>query len=270
MCNEIDDNCNNVIDDNTIEGNLIYHEDADGDGFGSPDVTLVSCAQPIGFLLNDDDCDDSDDSIYPFAPELCDGQVNACGTSLSSDEIDNDEDGFVECSIDINGWDGVSIFNGNDCDDSDDSIYPSAPELCDGQVNACGTSLSSNEIDNDGDGSVECSIDSSGWNGVLEVTSGDDCDDANALSYIGAAEICDGEDNDCNLSIDEGLVFVDWYQDEDGDGYGNSTIVNACSQPDGYVDNGDDCNDDPDDDIDGDGDGDGASIYPRGCCGSNK
>ena len=41
------------------------------------------------------------------------------------------EDGFVECTIDQNGWDGVLDANdnppvGDDCDDSDFSVYPNA------------------------------------------------------------------------------------------------------------------------------------------------
>ena len=54
----------------------------------------------------DDDCDDNDNTVYPGAPELCDGQVNNCGASLGGDEIDNDGDHYVECVVDANGWDG--------------------------------------------------------------------------------------------------------------------------------------------------------------------
>ena len=81
-----------------------------------------------------EDCEDDDDTIYPSAPEICDGLVNTCGGSLPSDEIDNDGDHFVECVFHSEGWDGDSaVTDGNDCDDGDDTIYPSAPEICDGR-----------------------------------------------------------------------------------------------------------------------------------------
>ena len=31
--------------------------------------------------------------------EICDGQVNTCGGSLPVNEIDNDNDGYVECAL---------------------------------------------------------------------------------------------------------------------------------------------------------------------------
>ena len=71
----------------------------------------------------------------------------------------------------------------------------------------------------------------------------DDCDDLNASIHPGADEVCDAIDNNCNGSVDEGLI-LEWYADKDDDGYGDlETTVSACTQPSGYVDNSEDCDD---------------------------
>ena len=69
---------------------------------------------------------------------------------------DLDQDNYVECTFDSNGWDGaLTIVGDGDCDDGVNTTYPSAPRLCDGRINACGNPLPFDEIDDDGDGYVE-------------------------------------------------------------------------------------------------------------------
>lgn len=71
-----------------------------------------------------------------------------------------------------------------------------------------------------------------------------DCNDGASAAYPGATEKCDGIDNDCNGVVDEGSSSNagTWYQDYDGDGYGNPSVsMTSCSQPSGYVANNTDC-----------------------------
>ena len=71
-----------------------------------------------------------------------------------------------------------------------------------------------------------------------------DCDDTRSSINIGALEICDDIDNDCDGEVDDGLAGLEWFTDGDGDGYGTpSDTVEACSQPDGYSATADDCDD---------------------------
>lgn len=79
--------------------------------------------------------------------------------------------------------------------------------------------------------------------GSLFATSGD-CNDNNDDINPGMDEYCNGIDDDCDLSIDEGLTNLTYYIDTDGDGFGNPLITQvACAQPSGYVLNNTDCND---------------------------
>jgi hypothetical protein len=58
-----------------------YYRDVDGDGYGNPNVAVESCTQPQGYVLNNTDCNDGDNTIYPGAPELPDGKDNDCDGS---------------------------------------------------------------------------------------------------------------------------------------------------------------------------------------------
>ncbi len=97
-----------------------------------------------------------------------------------------------------------------------------------------------------GDSAVPVDADGDGYTSVA--SGGDDCDDTNPAVFPGAAEVCDGIDNDCDGLIDDADPNVSatttWYADADGDGYGDdATGVEACTQPSGTVGLGGDCND---------------------------
>ena len=75
------------------------------------------------------------------------------------------------------------------------------------------------------------------------VQTANDCDDADPEIHPGAAEVCDGVDQDCDGTIDEELLST-FYADTDGDGYGDpANALEACDLEDGWVTSAEDCDD---------------------------
>lgn len=71
-----------------------------------------------------------------------------------------------------------------------------------------------------------------------------DCNDNNSLINHSATDVCNGIDDNCNGLVDEQSLFITYWFDTDGDGYGDANnTVSACIQPDGAVTNSGDCND---------------------------
>ena len=313
--------------DNDCDGVETCYLDADKDGFGDTDTsnTIETGAADFDctrtwktYADNADDCDDSDKTVNPDADEVCDGQDNDCDSSIPADEQDNDSDGYVECTLDSGGWDGsgtmlgddcddalASVYPGatesvadgvdqdcdsvdscyqdldrdgqgsstvvdgpdldcdqassqvaddqSDCDDSDDTVYTGAAELCDGQLNECsGSGVPSDETDDDSDGYVECSDDGSTWVGSA-ISGYDDCDDGDSGRSPGLTEVCDSadKDEDCDGLSDDSDSSTDsstktrYYTDSDSDGYGDEDDSGTlyCDAPSGVTTDNTDCDD---------------------------
>lgn len=131
-----------------------------------------------------------------------------------------------------------------------DALSPStAEEVCNGKDDDCDgetdEGLEQNwypDGDGDGQGGGEVPVVACVQPVGYVLVSGD-CDDTDSNVNSVAIETCDGIDNTCDGSIDEGLL-VSWYSDADGDGYGSPLAPTmSCGAPEGYVENSLDCDD---------------------------
>ncbi|MBS1737187.1 MAG: T9SS type A sorting domain-containing protein [Bacteroidetes bacterium] len=76
-----------------------YYQDADGDSYGNPNVSIQSCTQPQGYVTNNTDCDDTDPNVYPEYPS-----VNITGDFLPSQGI---------CAGVLTTFTATSFYGGN-------------------------------------------------------------------------------------------------------------------------------------------------------------
>ncbi len=240
VCDGKDNDCNGTVDDNAADAST-WHADSDGDLFGDPGNTVAACAQPVGFVVNATDCDDSSSAVNPGATEVCNGVDDDCDTVVdgpsSSDATDwyadADGDGYGNPDITVHDCSGPAGYTDNpdDCNDGDGARHPDTLW----------------HADTDGDGYGDPSN-----------TTGPQC--ATVPGHV----IDDSDCNDADASVNPETT---WYRDADGDGFGNPSLaLQQCTQPTGYVTDSNDCDDTdntvpsgvlwyPDVDLDGFGDG---------------
>jgi hypothetical protein len=198
---DCDDNDPNVGNSKT------YLEDNDGDGFGDENNYSRFCSMtpPPGYTSPSKvDCDDNDPTVL--------------GPLFGY--YDKDRDGYGDTANVYRFCSGILppgfVSNGSDCYDNDPTIYRGAPELCDGKDNNCNGrvdegmgAITAYYPDADGDGYGDASSPDSLSSACAlagYVTNNTDCDDKNAFIHPGAKEICDGKDNNCDGTIDEGCT----------------------------------------------------------------
>ena len=228
-CNGVDDNCDGAVDEASALDAATWYADTDGDGYGSATSTMGACVAPTGHVASGTDCDDGDSGVHPGATEICnaldddcDGDVDDDDTAVSGQSTwyaDLDSDGFGDPSNTLDSCEAPSSYGSDnqDCDDGAFAINPDADEACDGVDNDCDGDIDDDDadlvdpatwyLDDDGDGYGDASVP------VLSciapsahVADSTDCDDGDFGVYPGAAETCDGADENCDGTVDEGVL----------------------------------------------------------------
>jgi hypothetical protein len=171
-----------------VNAYITYYEDADGDAFGNPATTAISCVgAPVGFVADNTDCDDSDDTKHAAFDFYADNDADGYGAGAP----------ISLCAVDANTPPSASyVANNTDCNDSDDTKHTTFGFYA----------------DNDGDGYGAgapiglCAVDANTPPAAGFVTNGFDCNDNNSNVRPFAAEIGYNQiDDDCDGSVDEGF-----------------------------------------------------------------
>ena len=228
VCDEIDNNCNGVTDEQDAEGCQTFYEDKDGDGFGDAANSACLCTLQGAFTTeNGADCNDLSPAVKPGGTEYCNGFDDDCDGLV-------DSEGAAGCTqyyrdADGDGW-GVhsdkkclcipdppyTVMSFGDCNDDSAQVYPGSMEFCNGVDDNCNGFL------DEGLGGAACTITS-----ALGACSGlTECQGALGIvcsASMASLEICDGQDNDCDGAVDEADSegCSTFFEDKDFDGYGN-------------------------------------------------
>jgi hypothetical protein len=160
-----------------------WRRDSDGDGQGDSKTQGISdCKQPAGYVPNALDCDDTNRRRYTGAPELCNAVDDDCDT------VEDNGLGLGNACTGVGGCGGTFACNAADAGVRCNSpppvvLYP--------------------DNDNDTRGAADAGVSSCEPTRPGHVDNANDCDDTRANVYVGAPEICDSQDNNCDGTRDE-------------------------------------------------------------------
>jgi hypothetical protein len=222
-CNEVDDNCDGIVDPPNSLKCVSYYEDGDGDGYGIGAGECLCKPTSPKQVTQPGDCNDASIGVSPavtegcnFIDDDCDGKTDeSYADGCTTVYYDGDNDGYgdatkTDCLCkEYPDW----KYKSGDCDGEDPLSFPGAQELCDGKDNNCDNVIDEENalgctpyyLDQDGDSfglsdQLKCLC---APLGDYKATKGGDCNDTVYEIHPLVVELCDGLDNDCDDSVDE-------------------------------------------------------------------
>jgi cysteine-rich repeat protein len=200
VCNGFDDDCDSVVDEGV---KVTYYHDGDSDTFGDPADDTQACTTPLGYVSNDNDCDDASDSIHPGATDIpgdgidqdCDGfdavevvDTDGDGTPDETD-TDDDNDGVLD-GIDLSDLDPTYCID-IDSDTCNDCIYNPTGMFTPTPWPVYFPSTATDGPDVDEDGICDAGDSQTCGNDIVEIP--EECDDGNVLDGDGCDATCQSE-----------------------------------------------------------------------------
>jgi len=205
-----------------------FDDNLDADADGDPDGCDTCPNDPDNDIDGDGVCGDLDPCPFDN-PDDTDGDTvcDSDDVCAGDDTVDTDGDGFPDdcdnCPDVVQAQQRDDDLDGHggqcDCDDTNAAINPDAEEHCDGVDEDCDDVIDNDAVDGvlfyldgDGDGEGTSTSTTTACDGTIPpgyVSNARDCDDNNPAISTAAAELCDGLDNNCNGSVDDGLTCDD-------------------------------------------------------------
>ncbi len=188
--------------------------DADGDVNANPGCTGI-----------DSDCAPTNPAIFHNATEKCNNVDDNCVNGID-EGCDDDNDDYCDNTMTTVGTPTVCPNGGGDCNDSNILVKPGATELCNLIDDNCVSGT------DEGLGTTTCGLGQC-THTINNCASGE-IQTCNPMQGS-VAEICDGLDNSCEGTTDEGC-------DDDGDDFCDKTMT-TLGTPAVCPNGGGDCND---------------------------
>ena len=136
--------CSKDCDDNNNATSypIVWHRDADNDTYGNPGSEVLGCTQPVGYVLDGSDCDDTNAMIHPSAKELCNGIDDDCNGQVDDGIVYFDQSTVLSSlpcpSYDLGSNNPLCVSARLFCSGGLPTCNYSAPmEICDGIDQNC-------------------------------------------------------------------------------------------------------------------------------------